>query len=647
MILKSLSLKNYRTYRGPESINFANGDQNITIIKGNNEVGKTTIMNAITWCLYGYEYYKDEGNEPIYSKSTSYDLEIGDEDEVEVKLVMEDEKGKTVKFIRKCIFYKNDMGQCKEESKDFQILIDENPVSFQSTYIRKHLPIDIREYFLFDGEQLESYFNEDKKSIKKSVYQLSHLDVLKNTITHLTASKKDLENKLIKLNPVLGKLRKKESKLMEHIENNKKEVIKIDSDIKRWNGIIDSNSEEIKRYGQDPHSLIEEKYNLKKELEKLDKRLDDHEKQLGVFLVKNMPKILSISYLLDVKELCKELEEKGFIPARFKKEFLEYLLEKHECICGADLSKGTEAYAKLVELYEQTDVTTNISDNVNLLLGSLNNIIDKFPFKFKKTLVAKRQKIKDLKEERKTISKRITDIDDELIGIDEDKVKTLQNEIKSLESRILINTEKKGKIKHQIEDDEEKLEDVQNDIIEEEKNVKIKNDIQKTLDICNEVLFETKNIYHELEEDIHNKLEELTSKEFENLHWKEYYKGVTIDDEYDVKILKEGGYITPHDLSKGGQLVLALSFMTALNSLSGFGLPIVIDTPLGRLDEPIKENIGKYLHEYTENKQVTLLVTGSEYSDEFKKGIRDHVGKEYELKYIQEKDGMTTIECKK
>ena len=154
-------------------------------------------------------------------------------------------------------------------------------------------------------------------------------------------------------------------------------------------------------------------------------------------------------------------------------------------------------------------------------------------------------------------------------------------------------------------------------------------------------------LFRSLEEDIHNKLEELTSKEFENLHWKEYYKGVTIDDEYDVKILKEGGYITPHDLSKGGQLVLALSFMTALNSLSGFGLPIVIDTPLGRLDEPIKENIGKYLHEYTENKQVTLLVTGSEYSDEFKKGIRDHVGKEYELKYIQEKDGMTTIECKK
>ena len=94
MILKSLYLKNYRTYRGPETIDFATGSKNITIIKGNNEVGKTTIMNAITWCLYGQEHYKNEGNEPIFSKSTSYDLEIGDEDKVEVILVMEDEKGK-------------------------------------------------------------------------------------------------------------------------------------------------------------------------------------------------------------------------------------------------------------------------------------------------------------------------------------------------------------------------------------------------------------------------------------------------------------------------------------------------------------------------------------------------------------------------
>ena len=131
------------------------------------------------------------------------------------------------------------------------------------------------------------------------------------------------------------------------------------------------------------------------------------------------------------------------------------------------------------------------------------------------------------------------------------------------------------------------------------------------------------------------------------MHWKEFYKGVSIDKDYNVTIHKEGGDIVPNDLSKGGQLVLALSFMTALNSLSGFELPIIIDTPLGRLDEPIKERIGAQLPIYTQNKQVTMLVTSSEYSEGFRKGIRDYVGKEYSLNYIQEKDGITTIELQK
>ncbi|MCQ2972671.1 MAG: hypothetical protein MJ209_05305 [archaeon] len=128
------------------------------------------------------------------------------------------------------------------------------------------------------------------------------------------------------------------------------------------------------------------------------------------------------------------------------------------------------------------------------------------------------------------------------------------------------------------------------------------------------------------------------------MHWKEFYNGVSIDSQYNVTIHKPGGDIVPNDLFKGGQLILALSFMTALNSLYGFELPIIIDTPMGRLDEPIKENIGKSLPYYTKGKQVTLLVTGSEYSKDFKKGIRDFVGKNYVLNYVQEKDGITHID---
>ena len=82
--------------------------------------------------------------------------------------------------------------------------------------------------------------------------------------------------------------------------------------------------------------------------------------------------------------------------------------------------------------------------------------------------------------------------------------------------------------------------------------------------------------------------------------------------------------------------------MTALNSLSGFDLPILIDTPFGRLDEEIKENFGKYLHDYTKDKQITFLMTGSENSINFRKGINDHIGKQYLLHFNEEEKGEIT-----
>ncbi len=647
MILKSLYLKNYRTYRNPDPIYFASGDKNVTIIKGNNEVGKTTIMNAITWCLYGRELYKQKGNEPIYSKTSARELSNGEEDKVVVKLIMEDEKGKEVKFIREMLYYKNDIGNVIEDVVDSNILIDDIPVSYPNSYISKHLPINVRKYFLFDGEQLESYFDEDNLKIKNSVYQLSHLNVLEKVKDHLQKCNKDFISILEESNPILGRLRRQEQDLIQTIEKNENSKNKIDSDITKWEDQIKTYNDRIKRFGEDVESLIEEKQELQDEYDDLDEDVKNQKIKYGDFLIENASSVLSINALMNVKNICKDLEEKGYIPARYKKEFIKYLLDQHECICGADLSEGSPAHDKMVELYNKTDSITNIADKVNLLLGNLNNIIDNFPTNFKNDVFNVLSYIERLESKMQEVDRQINEINIQIGEVDEEEVKRLQALILEYEDLIKINDRKFGELTNQIRIDKEKLEDVRKDIVEEEKKQKDRLKVQSSIDLCEKAISEIKDIYSELEMDIHNKLENLTSLEFSNMHWKEFYERVEIDGNYNVFIYKNNEKLVPNDLSKGGQLVLALSFMTALNSLSGFGLPIIIDTPLGRLDEPIKENIGKYIPEYTVNKQLTLLVTGSEYSDEFRAGIRDYVGKEYELEYIQEKDGVTTIKTKK
>lgn len=645
MLLKSLYLKNFRTYKGPEEINFANGDKNITIIQGDNEVGKTTIMNAITWCIYGAEFYKKPGNEPIWSKSTSYELENGEEDFVEVRLILEDAKGKEVKFIHKLEFFKNDNGDCVKGSSNQNIYIDEIPVSFKDTYISKHMPKNIRKYYLFDGEQLENYFDEDNEVIKKSVYQLSQLNLLKKTKTHLDARKKDFATKLDNLNPKLSYYLQKKINCEEKLEKKEDTLSTTNSNIKNWESKKSAAEERIRLFGDNPEKLINQKGDLEKQLEKLDENITSANENLNKFLFSNFPKIMSINSLLDVKEICHDLEEKGFIPARYKKEFLEYLLEQHECICGADLSEGSDAYNKMKQLCDETDEATNIADTVNILLGSINTIIDDFPITFTQDLKQKRSEISELNEERKQVSKQITNINNLLSEDDEEEITKLQGKIQTYETLIKSNSVKIGAYEEQIKNLKDEIKDLEEKITEEEGKASEKTDIENSIDFCQITSDEINRIYKELEGDIHTKLQRLTSEEFTKIHWKkEFYKGVTIDDDFNVIIHKENGDIVPNDLSKGGQLVLALSFMTALNSLSGFELPIIIDTPLSRLDEPIKENIGKYLHEYTKQKQVTLLVTGSEYSEGFRKEIREYVGKKYTLNYQQIKDGITKIE---
>lgn len=174
MILKSLTLNNFRIYKGSERIEFSSGDKNITIIQGNNEVGKTTIMNALTWCLYNEEFYKRKGKKPLWNSSVEEELENGEDDYVSVTIEMINESNNIVTFKRALNFYKNDVGKVIRGNSTFQITEDDgmNTKQFMSTetYLNKYLPLKLRKYFLFNGEQLGNFFNLSKSgNIKDSV----------------------------------------------------------------------------------------------------------------------------------------------------------------------------------------------------------------------------------------------------------------------------------------------------------------------------------------------------------------------------------------------------------------------------------------------------------------------------------------------
>ncbi len=61
MLLQSITFHNFRQFKGNQTIVFSTDpDKNVTVIIGQNTFGKTTIVQAFIWCLYGDVDFKNK-----------------------------------------------------------------------------------------------------------------------------------------------------------------------------------------------------------------------------------------------------------------------------------------------------------------------------------------------------------------------------------------------------------------------------------------------------------------------------------------------------------------------------------------------------------------------------------------------------------
>ncbi len=653
MILKSLKLKNFRIYKGSddgyEKINFSSGDKNITIIQGNNEVGKTTIMNAITWCLYNQEFYKEKGKKPIWNSYAADQLEKGEEDFVEVTIEMLDEFKNIVTFKRVLTFYKNDIGKVIQDNNTFEILEDngKNTQTYfaTETYLNKHLPLKLREYFLFNGEQLGNFFNLSKSgNIKDSVYQLSQLNLINRLLRHLNSIENTHINRNKDLSPNLTKIQKdikKEEELLEITKEKHKNAKKTKKELELK---IEKYVSQLESSKGDPKELINEHKNKDVELQKKINDIANNSKKYKEYLVDTFLYIIGYESLTELQNIGEGLAIDNFIPADIKKSFLKQLLENNVCICGEPLEKGSKHYQQVLDLFNDTNPITDIEEEVNTLLGSTKVHIGDYPLNFKKQLINIKKEGKNLVDEKKLINDRITEIDNILENMGAKDIISIKEKLNSLRISRDTAIQQETTLNDSINNSENKLNELKDEEKEELEKTNKYNENELRLEFIKEIKNILKVMKDEISEDIHLKLENVTSDIFTEMHWKTIYDHVEIDEDYMVTVFQKDGDInTANDLSDGGSLTLALAFTLALNSLSGFELPIVIDTPMGDLDEDIQMNIASFLPSYSKNKQITLLVKSKEYTKEFREAIIDYVGYEYKLDFDENQKGITRV----
>lgn len=126
---------------------------------------------------------------------------------------------------------------------------------------------------------------------------------------------------------------------------------------------------------------------------------------------------------------------------------------------------------------------------------------------------------------------------------------------------------------------------------------------------------------------------------YKQLAHKDQVEKITILDDGTTQVLGKTGKEITFDRSAGENQIFATALIAGLAKVSGVKAPMVVDTPLGRLDSKHRENILRF---WTgdKNRQVILLSQDEEIDYHFFMSIQDSVGKTYLLEHVDVGDGI-------
>ena len=132
-----------------------------------------------------------------------------------------------------------------------------------------------------------------------------------------------------------------------------------------------------------------------------------------------------------------------------------------------------------------------------------------------------------------------------------------------------------------------------------------------------------------------SRLAELILKGFEALlRKKSLVSGLKIDaTSCALKLLdNDGREVAPERLSAAERQLLAVSMLWGLGRASGRPLPVVVDTPLGRLDGSHRDHLVTRYFPYASH-QVLLLSTDEEIDEAYYHKLKPWIGRAYRLEY--------------
>lgn len=608
MRLQSVSMRNFRQYKEVD-ISFPKSKHDLHILRGDNGVGKTTFLNAINWCLY------EEEPHAFDEKTAAQILNVTakDDEEVRVSISVVADNGTRFIFTRTKKNNKTDFGVDRKlksgKSKHFK---GDEALNLVDDFV----PIVIREFFFFDGEQLDRYFLNNKgEHIKHNVFILSHIDILENMYNHLHEKFKRIRTQASKLDSDVDEINKTLEQKENAIKEEEKREKSVNDDINDAINKIAELTEELEGI-PDIRKLEKDKQYYESKIQKCENKLEQIDVDKSDLILSSAPALFLYDATKSLYDVIVEKEKNKELPYQVDEEVIQESLDEGTCkVCNRHLDDSSETFLRnSLAAYQLS------TDQSKLLLN------------MKSTLKVSMNTLKSYPKRSKILSKHYKDINDDLTE-NQDELKKVMKEyigykekneeiIKKFDLREELEASKDGDhitlgiIKNNIENLKKEIEDKNKDLAKAMKNnekLKILNKKKELCEKAKNLANDTKNeIMHRTKDDI----EQFTRSAFFDLIWKkETYETVNIDDSYQLQLInKRTKKNSLGTASAAERELLTLSFTLGIHSISGFDAPLLIDTPLARTSGDNRVNFVEKLLEVSTIKQIIIIVTPDEYS---------------------------------
>jgi DNA sulfur modification protein DndD len=638
MILKSIYLHNFRPFYGEHKINLSTTKSKpIILVRAFNDVGKTSLFKAIQFCLYGLE--SKEKTDSHVNRTAA-----GEGDGITKVTLLFDHKGKRHQLTRSIKFTKRKGMRPLAQKDKLEVLISGKPRILDSKadenqFVEAILPRDASQFFLFDGEEIQKYTKRTTdEHVKESIEMVLGIKELLNARADLKAVELELSQELDLLIEIQAK-EKNEARevrqLGERIEEFQKNAVTILDKIEAVKKQIDDCDSELSRT-EGIRDKIKQRSDLESEVQDTNEKLKALETDRREFN-ENLG-ILFIGPLLN--ELV-AIQRDSF--SKWKTTAISHLLAENNeiCICGRPIDEHIRQSFETV-----ATEGIGLSPASSIVECASDLVAQDDPERLRETfydLVEKERSLQNAllgyKQEIDTLGLEIDDVeglDKQTMEIEETRKRAAEAKDKLIEERGGLLTEINRMTKEHSSRQDKLADETTDDA------VKAKQLHKESCHACRMAMQEAIEL---LVDKIRSKLQEAASDIFVHLtNAPELYKGLEITEDFRLKVRTTGGQVRDvwvQDPSAGQSQIIAMSFLSALNQYTAREAPIIIDTPIGRLDPIHKDNLIEFLPGM--GGQVVVLYQPNELREHDIKTMGSSISREYELKRDKSNPDITLI----